>query len=88
MKPILDALESIGAKCSSNEGKPPISVEGEVKGGEVQISGSISSQFISALMIVAPRLDNGLILNIQNELVSKPYLDLTIATMNKFGASV
>ena len=88
MKPILDALESIGAKCSSNKGKPPISVEGEVKGGEVQISGSISSQFISALMIVAPRLDNGLVLNIQNELVSKPYLDLTIATMDKFGVSV
>ena len=88
MKPILDALESMGAKCSSAKGKPPISVEGEVKGGEVQVSGSISSQFISALMIVAPRLANGLVLNIQNELVSKPYLDMTIATMDKFGINV
>ena len=88
MQPILDALESMGAKCSSAKGKPPISVEGEIKGGEVQISGSISSQFISALMIIAPRLDNGLVLNIQNELVSKPYLDMTIATMDKFGVSV
>ena len=88
MQPILDALESMGAKCSSAKGKPPISVEGEIKGGEVQISGSFSSQFISALMIIAPRLDNGLVLNIQNELVSKPYLDMTIATMDKFGVSV
>ena len=45
MKPILDALESMGAKCSSVKGKPPISVEGEVKGGEVQVSGSISVSY-------------------------------------------
>jgi len=88
MQPILDALESLGAKCSSSNGKPPISVSGEIKGGEVKIPGNISSQFISALMITAPKLENGLILNIQGKLVSKPYIDATITMMKKFGVEV
>src|SRR3989304_1291461 len=52
MQPLLDALESIGAKCSSTDGKPPITVSGTVKGGEVNIPGNISSQFVPALMII------------------------------------
>jgi len=88
MQPLLDALESLGAKCSSDNGSPPISVTGMIKGGEVKIPGNISSQFISALMITAPKLENGLILNIQGKLVSKPYVDATIAMMKKFGAKV
>ena len=88
MQPLLDALESLGAKCSSSNGNPPISVSGTIKGGEVKISGNISSQFISALMITAPKLENGLILNIQGKLVSKPYVDATIAMMKKFGVEV
>jgi len=88
MQPLLDALESLGAKCSSSNGNPPISVSGEIKGGEVKIPGDISSQFISALMITAPKLENELILNIQSKLVSKPYIDATIAMMKKFGVEV
>ena len=88
MQPLLDALESLGAKCSSDNGSPPISVAGMIKGGEVKIPGNVSSQFISALMITAPKLENGLILNIQGKLVSKPYVDATIAMMKKFGAEV
>jgi len=88
MQPLLDALESLGAKCSSSNGNPPISVSGEIKGGEVKIPGNISSQFISALMITAPKLENGLILNIQGKLVSKPYIDATITMMKKFGVEV
>jgi len=88
MQPLLDALESLGAKCSSSSGKPPISVSGTIKGGEVRIPGNISSQFISALMITAPKLENGLILNIQGKLVSKPYVDATITMMKKFGVEV
>ena len=52
MQPLLDALEAIGAKCSSTDGKPPISVMGIAKGGEIAIPGNISSQFITALMII------------------------------------
>ncbi len=69
MQPLLDALESIGAKCSSKEGKPPITVSGKVQGGDVTIPGDISSQFISALMIIAPRTENGIVLNIEGDLM-------------------
>jgi len=88
MQPLLDALESLGAKCSSDNGNPPISITGIIKGGEVKIPGNISSQFISALMITAPKLENGLTLNIQGKLVSKPYVDATVAMMKKFGVDV
>ncbi len=88
MQPLLDALESLGAKCSSSNGNPPISISGKISGGEVKIPGNISSQFISALMITAPKLENGLILNIQGKLVSKPYIDATITVMKKFGVNV
>lgn len=88
MQPLLDALESIGAKCSSANGKPPISITGKVKGGEVTIPGNISSQFVSALMIMSPLTESGLVLNIDGDLVSKPYLDATIAAMKKFGVIV
>ena len=88
MQPLLNALESLGAKCSSSNGNPPISVSGKISGGEVKIPGNISSQFISALMITAPKLENGLILNIQGKLVSKPYIDATITVMKKFGVNV
>ena len=88
MQPLLDALEHLGAQCTSSNGSPPISVKGRIKGGEVKIPGNISSQFISALMITAPKLENGLIININSKLVSKPYIDATIAIMKKFGVDV
>jgi len=88
MQPLLDALEYLGAQCTSSNGSPPISVKGRIKGGEVKIPGNISSQFISALMITAPKLENGLIININSKLVSKPYIDATIAIMKKFGVDV
>ncbi len=88
MQPLLDALESLGAKCGSDNGNPPISITGIIKGGEVEIPGNVSSQFISALMITGPKLENGLILNIQGKLISKPYVDATIAMMKKFGVKV
>ncbi len=88
MQLLLDALESLGASCTSTDGKPPITVKGKIRGGEVTISGSVSSQFISALMIAAPKTENGIVLNIEGELVSKPYLEATISTMKKFGVKV
>jgi 3-phosphoshikimate 1-carboxyvinyltransferase len=88
MKQLLDALELLGAKCSSNEGRPPLTIIGRMKGGGVSIRGDVSSQFISALLIAAPLTEKGIMLNISSELVSKPYLDATIAAMKKFGVSV
>lgn len=88
MQPLLEALESIGAKCSSINGNPPVKVMGKISGGSITIPGTMSSQFISALMICAPLTEKGIEVNIQGNLVSKPYLDATIASMRKFGATV
>ena len=54
MQPLLDALSSIGAQCTSTDGKPPIKIKGKISGGDVKIPGNFSSQFISALLIIAP----------------------------------
>jgi len=88
MLPLLDALESIGAKCSSTNGMPPIKITGKISGGDVSIPGNFSSQFISALLICAPLTERGINLTIEGNLVSKPYLDATIATMRNFGVTV
>ena len=88
MQPLLDALSSIGAKCSSTNGNPPIKIKGSIIGGDIRIPGNLSSQFISSLLISAPLTKNGINLTIEGDLVSKPYLDATIATMKKFGVSV
>ena len=88
MQPLLDALSSMGAKCSSTNGNPPIKIKGSIIGGDISIPGNLSSQFISSLLISAPLTKNGINLTIEGDLVSKPYLDATIATMRKFGVSV
>jgi 3-phosphoshikimate 1-carboxyvinyltransferase len=88
MRPLLDALESIGAKCNSTNGMPPIKITGRILGGDVSIPGNFSSQFISALLICAPLTEKGINLTIEGNLVSKPYLDATIATMKNFGVTV
>ena len=88
MQPLLNALSSVGAKCSSINGKPPVKIQGKILGGEISIPGNLSSQFISSLLISAPLTKNGINLTIEGDLVSKPYVDATIATMKKFGVSV
>ena len=88
MQPLLDALKQLGVQCTSTDGKPPVTVKGRADGGITRISGSISSQFISALLISGPKMMNGITLEIDGDLVSKPYLDSTIATMKKFGVTV
>lgn len=88
MQPLLDALTDLGARCSSNNGTPPVKISGKVTGGSVTISGTISSQFISALLIISPLTERGIEINIEGNLVSKPYLDATIMSMRKFGIAV
>jgi len=88
MQSLLDALSSIGAQCQSTDGKPPIKIKGRILGGDVIIPGNFSSQFISSLLICAPLTEKGINLTIEGNLVSKPYLDATIAVMRAFGVSV
>ena len=88
MGPLLEALSTIGAKYNSDDGKPPIKITGKILGGGIEIPGNLSSQFISALLIIAPLTKKGINITIKGNLVSKPYLDATIATMREFGVTV
>ncbi len=82
---LIDALTSIGANIESTDGCPPLTIhESQLTGGKVTISGHNSSQYISALMMLAPLLNEGLTINIEGEATSKPYLDMTLDLMNKF----
>lgn len=91
IKDLVDVLRSLGADITykNNEGYPPLYIKGkQLSGGKVEINGNVSSQFISALLLVAPYFTNGLEINIITELVSKPYVNMTIEIMREFGAMV
>lgn len=86
---LVDALRSIGAdiEYAENEGFPPLKIRGkEIEGGDVEIDGSVSSQYISALMMIAPMLKKGLRIHLLNGVASVPYINLTLWIMNQFGA--
>ncbi|MCL2712362.1 MAG: 3-phosphoshikimate 1-carboxyvinyltransferase [Methanomassiliicoccaceae archaeon] len=88
MGELLDALTTMNVKCSSAEGKAPVTVCGPNNGGKVSIRGNVSSQFISSLMIVAPMLSRDTDIKIEGNLLSRPYVDITASMMKLFGASV
>lgn len=88
---LVDALRHLGADVSyaGEEGFPPLLIRGKaLEGGVVDIDSNVSSQYISALLIIAPMLKNGLILHLKGEIVSRPYIDLTVCMMKDFGADV
>ena len=85
MGPLIDALRSIGADVDATDGRLPATVTGPAAGGDVAVRGDVSSQFISALMLVAPVLADGVRIAITGELVSRPYVDLTARVMASFG---
>ena len=91
MADLHEALVSLGAELIplGELGHLPVSVSaGSMMGGHVDIRGDVSSQFISALMLIAPMLDDGLVVNISGELVSRSYVEMTAAVMQAFGAQV
>ena len=88
---LVDALRQAGAEVQylENEGYPPLAIRNSgIKGGKVQIDGSISSQFLTALLMAAPLAGNNMEIEIIGELVSKPYIDITLAMMRDFGVQV
>lgn len=90
MQPLLDSLRDVGvvAFSSRNNGRAPIIVKGGYEGGYTEIPGNISSQFISALLIIGPYGSKPLKLKIIGELISKPYVDMTVEVMKKFDAKI
>lgn len=91
IKDLVDVLKILGADITykNQEGYPPLLINGRpLSGGKVEISGKVSSQFITALLLIAPYLTKGLEINIKDELVSVPYVNMTIETMKEFGANV
>lgn len=86
MGPLLDALSQNGTVCGSQGGLPPVTVKGPNKGGEVHIDGSVSSQFITSLLMTAPMLQKDSEIHVEGSMVSAPYLDVTAHMMRLFGA--
>jgi len=88
---LVDALREAGAKISyqENEGYPPLLIEAHgLSGGDVKIDGAISSQFLTALLLAAPLAKEDMTISIIGELVSKPYIDITLHIMKEFGIEV
>lgn len=86
---LVNALRRLGADIEyvENTGFPPLRVTGqEIEGGFLEIEGNVSSQFISALLMIAPKMKKGLTLKLNGEIISRPYVDLTLCTMRNFGA--
>ena len=87
--PLVEALRHLGAdfRYEGEEGFPPLRIVGQpLDGGQVEISGELSSQFVSALLMIAPTLRNGLEIRMMGDIVSRPYIDLTLWMMREFGA--
>ena len=87
---LVDALNQLGADVSASESHcPPVSVSGrQLKGGTASVAGNISSQFLSGLLMSAPYAKTPVSLVVDGELVSKPYVTMTLAMMKSFGAEV
>ena len=88
IKELVNSLQELGVKIEylEKEDFPPLKIIGtEIDGGEIEIDGTISSQFISSLLLIAPNLRNGLLLKIKGELVSKSYVLMTLKLMGEFG---
>ena len=91
MGPGLDALVHLGAAVRplGAAGHLPVAIEGaSLAGGTVALPGDVSSQFVSGLLMAGPCMRDGVRIELTTELVSRPYLDLTVAVMHAFGAQV
>jgi len=88
---LIDGLQQLGAEvtCVEETGCPPVTINAKgLKGGEASISGKMSSQFLSSLLMASPVVDGDVVIKIKDELISAPYVALTIGLMKKFGVNV
>ena len=85
---LVDALRQLGADISylKNEGYPPLLIKGkQLRANEVRLSANISSQYITALMLIAPSLPDGLRLYLEGKITSIPYIEMTLSLLHKIG---
>lgn len=86
---LVNALRQLGADIEyiANDGYPPLRITGrKLKKDTISLPGNVSSQYISALLMISPVLGNGLTLTLTGEIISRPYINLTLQLMNDFGA--
>ena len=89
--PLVDTLVTLGAEIEyiEKKGYPPLKIKGKrLKGGEVYLTANVSSQFISALIMIAPTMESGLTLHLEKEVMSKPYIHLTQKMMEDYGVPI
>ena len=87
--PLVEALRQMGINCSSEGGFPPVTVDGGgLRGGTTELPGDISSQFVSALLLVSPRASEEMAIRLTTPLESAPFVLMTLDTMQWFGVSV
>ena len=89
--PLVDTLITLGSEIEylENKGFPPLKIKGKrLNGGEVYLSANVSSQFVSALLMIAPTMENGLTLHLEHEVLSRPYIHLTQKMMEDYGVNI
>lgn len=89
---LVNALRQLGAQIEyvEDDGFPPLRIVGNnsLEGGIISLPGNVSSQYISAMLMIGPTLKTGLTLQLTGEIISRPYINMTIAIMHSFGANV
>jgi 3-phosphoshikimate 1-carboxyvinyltransferase len=90
MGPLIEALAKLGTKvrCEGLKGRPPVVVDGGLRGGEVKITGAISSQFISALLLASPYAKEDVEITVTEEFRSKPYVEITLELLDAAGVKI
>ena len=90
MGPLIEALVKLGAKgkCEGPNGRPPVVVGGGLVGDDIEITGAVSSQFISALLIACPYAREDVTLSVAEEPRSKPYIEITLEVLDAVGAKI
>lgn len=85
---LLDALIGLGAHAGGVDGRPPVTLTARgLSGGEMAVRGDVSSQFLSGLLMAAPLAHGPLVVNVDGELLSKPFVDMTLDVMGHFGVT-
>jgi len=91
IKLLVEALNKLGARIEymEKEGFPPLKIYGSaLTGGEIHLNGGVSSQYISALMMIAPYMQKGLKIILEGEVISVPYIHMTMSMMKEFGVNI